>query len=269
VFDQLFRGAHDSAVGSAASGLTDAERQSVLDLVLEEANSLGAKLGVDDRRRLDEYLTAVRDVERRIEVAAKRPPAQDAPSLQGDPRFPVHVDVPAGSGIPESYVDYERLMIDLIAIAFACDATRVAVLTHGGYRSYPEVDVKRGHHDLQHHEGDPEKRGDLCKVDRFNMQQFAGAIERFKSIPDGRGTLLDNSMLMFGSGMSNGNRHSRENLPIWLAGRAGGQLRPGRYIDYNWQRLTPLSNLYVEILKRLGADIDKFGDSTGGLPHLV
>jgi hypothetical protein len=94
---------------------------------------------------------------------------RDAPSLLGDPNFPVKVDVPAGAGIPESYAAYDKLMVDLVALAFAVDATRVAVLTHGGYRSYPEVDVKRGHHDLQHHEGDPEKRSDLRKVDRFNM----------------------------------------------------------------------------------------------------
>jgi hypothetical protein len=143
------------------------------------------------------------------------------------------------------------------------------VLTHGGYRSYPEVDVRRGHHDLQHHEGNPDKRHDLRKVDRFNMQQFADVLAQFKSIPEGRGTLLDHSMVLFASGMSNGNRHSRENLPILLAGRAGGSLKPGRYVDYNWKRLTPLSNLYVEMLRRLGVPVDQFGDSTGGLPHLV
>jgi hypothetical protein len=271
VFNRLFRGRNDSAAGQTVrnSALTSSERKSVLDLVQEEARSLSRTLGADDRRRLDEYLTAVRDVERRIEWAAKRPPPPDAPSLLGDPRFPVQVDVPEGSGVPESYIEYDRLMVDLVALAFACDATRVAVLTHGGYRSYPEVEVKRGHHDLQHHEGDPEKREDLRKVDRFNVQQFAGVLSRFKSIPDGRGTLLDNAMVMFGSGMSNGNRHARENLPILLAGRAGGTVKPGRHIDYNWKRLTPLSNLYVEMLQRLGVDVEKFGDSTGGLAHLA
>jgi len=265
VFDRLFR--TDRSLSSET--LTDLERSSVLDLVLEEARGLDATLGAADRRRLEEYLTAVRELERRIEYASRRAPAQDAPSLLGDPRFPVQVQIPAGAGIPESYEEYDSLMVDLIAIAFACDATRVAVLTHGGYRSYPEVDVKRGHHDLQHHEGDPSKRQDLCKVDHFNMQRFANVLQRFKSIPDGQGNLLDQSMVMFGSGMSNGNRHARENLPILLAGRAGGSLKPGRYVDYNWKRLTPLANLYVEMLARLDIEVDRIGDSTGGLPDLV
>jgi hypothetical protein len=263
VFDRLFR---SRAV--AVSAFSSAERQSVLDLVREEAKSLQATLGTADQRRLDEYLTALRDVERRIDLAAKRPPDHDAPSLLGDPNFPVKVEVPAGAGIPESYTDYDKLMIDLVALAFATDATRVAVLTHGGYRSYPEVEVKRSHHDLQHHEGDPEKRSDLRKVDRFNMERFADVLKTFLSIPEGQGTLLDNAMVMFGTGMSNGNRHARENLPILLAGKAGGTLKTGRYIDYNWKSHTPLSNLYVEMLRRMGIAADKFGDSTGGLPHL-
>jgi hypothetical protein len=245
------------------------ERKSVLDLVQEEARRLNATLGAGDRRRLDEYLTAVRDVERRIELAARRPPAADAPALQGDPRFPIEVDVPEGAGIPESYVDYDRLMVDLVTLAFAADLTRVAVLTHGGYRSYPEVDVKRGHHDLQHHEGDLDKRNDLRKVDRFNMERFADVLARFKSIAEGEGTLLDNALVLFATGMSNGNRHSRENLPLLLAGKGGGTIKTGRYIDYNWKRLTPVANLYIEMLRRQGIEVDRFGDSTGGLPNLA
>jgi hypothetical protein len=270
-FDRLFRGFDGSPQGRATrrTALADSDRKSVLDLVRDEANRLKAELGLADRQKLDEYLTAVRDVEKRIDYAVRRPAAPDAPSLLGDPNFPFEVNVPEGSGIPESYVDYDRLMVDLVALAFATDRTRVAVLTHGGYRSYPEVEVKRGHHDLQHHEGDPEKREDLRKVDRFNMSLYAYMIERFKSIPDGTGTLLDNSMVLFASGMSNGNRHARENLPVLLAGRAGGTLTPGRYIDYNWKRLTPLANLYVEMLQRMDITATRFGDSTGGLPSLA
>jgi hypothetical protein len=269
VFDRIVR--HRSSEGrrQEKGSLTADERQSVLDLVAEEATSLDATLGANDRRRLDEYLTAVRDVERRIEFAAKHPPAADAPSLIGDPRFPSEADLPAGDGVPESYVDYDRLMIDLIALAFAADLTRVAVLTHGGYRSYPEVEVKRGHHDLQHHEGDLDKRNDLRKVDRFNMQRFADVLGRFKAIVEGPGTLLENSMVLFATGMSNGNRHSPENLPILLAGRAGGTLKPGRYIDYDWKQKTPLANLYCEMLRRQGIAVDRFGDSSSGLPHLT
>ena len=270
-FDRLFRGMDRSPEGRAVrrSALSDSDRKSVLDLVREEAGRLKAELGVADRHKLDEYLTAVRDVEKRLEYAASKHLSPDAPSLQGDPNFPVQVKVPEGSGIPESYVDYDRLMVDIIALAFATDRTRVAVLTHGGYRSYPEVEVKRGHHDLQHHEGDPDKRSDLRKVDRFNIGLYSYMLERFQSIREGTSTLLDNSMVMFGSGMSNGNRHARENLPILLAGGAGGTLSTGRYIDYNWKRNTPLANLYVEMLKRMDIPVAKFGDSTGGLPNLA
>ncbi len=269
-FDRLFRGLDGSAQGRAVrqTALSDSDRRSVLDLVLEEARRLRNGLGAGDQQKLDEYLTAVRDVEKRIEFAVRRPAAPDAPSLLGDPNFPVQVKLPEGSGIPESYVDYDRLMVDIVALAFATDRTRVAVLTHGGYRSYPEVEVKRGHHDLQHHEGDPEKRDDLRKVDRFNIGLYSYMLERFKSIKEGPGTLLDNSMVLYGSGMSNGNRHARENLPILLAGRGGGTLRTGRHVDFNWKRQTPLANLYVEMLHRMNLKVDKFGDSTGGLPSL-
>jgi len=261
VFERLFRG--------RARKSDDADRRSVLDSVLDEAKRLQATVGGADRMKLDEYLTAVRDVERRIEFASKRAPDPDAPALDEGGIKEVEGRIPAQKGIPESYVDYDRLMIDLIALAFQTDTTRVAMLSHTGYRAYPEVGVKKGHHDLQHHEGDPEKREELRKIDAFNVGLFSYAIEKFASIRDGEGTLLDQSMLMYGSGMSNGNRHSRENLPILLAGRAGGTISPGRYVDYNWKKLTPLSNLYVEMLTRAGIPTTKFGDSTGGLAHLA
>ena len=263
VFDRLFRGRT-----GAGGAVTDADRRSVLDLVREEAKALQAGLGADDRRKVDEYLAAVRDVERRIERAAKRPPGPDAPSLLGDPRFKDAVRVPDGAGIPAEYADYDRLMVDLVAIAFAADLTRVAVLTHGGYRSYPEVGVRRGHHDLQHHEGDADKRADLRKVDRFNVGLYAAALDRLKAVQDGAGTLLDNSLVLWASGMSNGNRHARENLPLLLAGRAGGTVRPGRYLDFHWKKLTPVANLYAEMLARAGVPAGKFGNATGGLPQL-
>jgi hypothetical protein len=261
VFERLFR--------KGVRKSDDADRRSVLDSVLEEAKRLQSTVGGADRMKLDEYLTAVRDVERRIEFASKRAPDPDAPAFDEGGIKEVEGRIPPQKGIPESYVDYDRLMIDLIALAFQTDTTRVAMLSHTGYRAYPEVGVKQGHHDLQHHEGDPEKREALRKIDAFNVGLFSYAIEKFGSIRDGEGTLLDQSMLMYGSGMSNGNRHSRENLPILLAGRAGGTIAPGRYVDYNWKKMTPLSNLYVEMLHRVGIPTTKFGDSTGGLAGLV
>lgn len=262
-FDRLFRGMGNSqeARSIRRTALSDSDRRSVLDLALAEAKRFRANLGRIDQEKLDEYLTAVRDVEKRIDHALARPAAPEAPSLLGDPEFPFQVQVPEGSGIPESYVDYNRLMVDIVALAFATDRTRVAVITHGGYRSYPEVEVKRGHHDLQHHEGDLDKRNDLRRVDRFNVGLFSYMIERFKGVKEGAGTLLDNSMLLYASGMSNGNRHARENLPLLLAGRAGGTITPGRYIDLNWKRNTPVANLYVQMLKRMNISVEQFGNS--------
>jgi hypothetical protein len=262
VFDRLFR-------RGAAAGPDDAERRSVLDHARDDASRLRAALGGADRAKLDEYLASVRDVERRIEFASRRKPDPDAPAFDAGELDGVKARIPAEKGIPESYAEYDRLMVDLVALAFKADLTRVAVLTHGGYRSTPEMGVKRGHHDLQHHEGAPEKREDLQKVDRFNQQLFAGAIAALKSVREGAGSLLDRSMLVFGSGMSNGNRHSRENLPILLAGRGDGKLRPGRWIDFNWKRKTPVGNLWVELLNRAGIPTARFGDSTGGLPSLA
>jgi len=264
VFERLFRGR-----SAAAKGTGDADRRSVLDSVLDEAKRLQSDLGGSDRHKMNEYLTAVRDVEKRIEFASKRAPDPAAPAFDGGGLEAVEKRIPAEKGIPESYVEYDRLMIDLIALAFQTDTTRVAVFTHGGYRSYPEVGVKRGHHDLQHHEGDLEKREDLRKVDRFNVGLFSYAVEKFGSTKEGEGSLLDRSMLAYLSGMSNGNRHSRENLPVLLAGRGGGTIATGRAIDYAWKKQTPLSNLYVEMLNRTGIPTVKFGDSTGGLANLA
>ncbi|HYF00238.1 MAG TPA: DUF1552 domain-containing protein, partial [Planctomycetota bacterium] len=262
VFDRLFR--------SSAPGPDDAERRSVLDAVLREAKSLRASLGGLDRAKLAEYLEAVRDVEKRIAFAAWKAPDPAAPAFDngnlaealGAKAGDVEKRLPAEKGIPEDYVAYDCLMVDLVALAFRADLTRVALLTHGGYRAYPEVGVKRGHHDVQHHEGLPEKREDLAKIDLFNTARFADVVRTF-----GEAGLLGSSMLLYGSGMSNPNRHARENLPLLLAGRGGG-LRPGRGVDYAWKKKTPVANLWVELLGRLGLPVQRFGDSSGGLPNL-
>ena len=258
LFDRVFR-------GPQSRGASDADRRSVLDSVLEEAKRLQSDLGGADRAKLEEYLTSVRDVEKRIEFASKRAPDPAAPAFDTGG---FEKRLPAEKGIPEGYADYDHLMVDLVALGLQADATRMALLTHTGYRSYPEVGVKRVHHDLQHHEGDAEKREELRRVDRFNAGLYAYAVEKFQSIKEGEGTLLDNSMVLFASGMSNGNRHSRENLPVLLAGRGGGTLKPGRAVDYGWKKMTPVCNLHVELLNRLGVPTPRFGDSTGGLANL-
>jgi hypothetical protein len=267
IFDRLFRGRF-GADAAKRSAEAEGDRRSVLDSVLEEAKRLQGTLGGADRSKLEEYLTAVRDVEKRIEFASRKRPDPAAPAFDTGGLQEMEGRIPAEKGIPESYVEYDRLMVDLGILALQSDTTRVVLLTHGGYRSYPEVGVKRGHHDLQHHEGLADKREDLRKVDRFNVGLFAEVVEKFGKAKDGQGSLLDRSMILFASGMSNGNRHSRENLPILLAGRAGGTLKPGRHVDYEWKKRTPLANLYVEMLNRLGIPTERFGDSSGGLPHL-
>ncbi|HYF01465.1 MAG TPA: DUF1552 domain-containing protein [Planctomycetota bacterium] len=263
VFDRLFRR------GAGGAGTDAADRRSVLDHVNGEAKRLRGGLSGADRGKLDEYLSAVRDVELRLERASRTSPDPAAPAFDAGEAEGLARRLPAEKGIPEDYVEYDRLMVDLAALALRSDLTRVVLLTHGGYRSYPEVGVKRGHHDLQHHEGLLEKRQELEKVDRFNMERFADVVARLKAIREGDGTLLDRSMVAYLSGMSNGNRHSRENLPVLVAGRANGTLKPGRYVDYAWKRKTPLANLYVEMLSRLGVPAARFGDSTGGLPGLA
>ena len=275
-FERMFRGRAPASGDTPAartvrgSGNSDSQRRSVLDLVRDDAQRLRSELGGGDRQKLEEYLHAVREVEGRIEFVTQHPADPEAPSLDAGGEFlEFQSRLRTDRDIPESYVDYDRLMVDLLVLALQTDTTRVGVLTHGGYRSYPEVEVQRGHHDCQHHEGIPEKRADLQKIDRFNVGLFGYFLERMTAIREGEGTLLDNAMILYASGMSNGNRHARENLPILLAGRGGGTLRTGRCIDFNWKHRTPLANLYVEMLQRVGVPTQTFGDSTGGLPEIA
>lgn len=275
-FDRMFRGRAPASGDTAAarhvraSGTSDSDRRSVLDLIRDDARRLRGELGGGDRQKLDEYLHAIREVEGRIEFVTQHPADPQAPSLDAGEEFlEFQSRFPTDRDIPESYVEYDHLMVDLLVLALQTDTTRVGVVTHGGYRSYPEVEVKRGHHDCQHHEGNPEKRLDLQKIDRFNVGLFSYFLERMTAVREGDGTLLDNAMVLYASGMSNGNRHARENLPILLAGRAGGTFATGRCVDFNWKRRTPLANLYVEMLNRAGVPTQKFGDSTGGLPELA
>jgi len=230
-------------------------RTSILDYVSDDAERLQSRLGRSDQRKLDEYLTGVREIERRLEHAGN--------TGEGAGGYPV----PAG--IPDDYGEHIRLMCDMMVLAFQTDSTRIATFmlaNAGSNRNYREIDVPDGHHDLSHHGGDPVKLTKIREINRFHVTQFAYLLERMKSVTEGEGTLLDNSMVVYGSGLSDGNRHNNENLPVVLAGRGGGTIDPGRHVRY--QTETPLTNLYMAMLARAGASADFIGDSTGELPGL-
>jgi hypothetical protein len=252
VFERLFGDGPADAVASTRAK-RDAHRKSVLDFALEDARDLKRKLGARDRQKLDEYLFSIREVETRIMSADLIDPA-------GRP----NITVP--SGVPADYAEHLRIMFDLMALAFQSDQTRVATFmlaNDGSNRSYNPIGVREGHHDLSHHGRDREKQEKISKINQFHMQQFAYFVMRLKSVKEGDATLLDNSMILYGSGIGDGNRHNHDDLPIVMAGRGGDTLETGKHVRY--RRNTPLANLYVSLLERMGVDVDVFGDSDGRL----
>jgi hypothetical protein len=232
-------------------------RTSVLDTVLEDAHNLQNRLGGADRQKLDEYLAGVRELELRIARADKLPPVEPP------------ADVVKPEGLPAAMPEHLRLMTDLLVLAFRTDLTRIATFMfarEGSNRPYNMVGVSDGQHDLSHHQNDPVKLAKIRAINTFHIQQFAYLIGQLKSIPEGNGTLLDSCMIAYGSGNSDGNRHNHDDLPILLAGRGGGTLKTGRHLRY--PRNTPLNNLWLSMLDRMGAATDKLGDSTGRLAGL-
>ncbi|HEX8203614.1 MAG TPA: DUF1552 domain-containing protein [Isosphaeraceae bacterium] len=255
VFDRLF-----SADDAEATGLPrarrDRYRRSILDFVADDARKLRARLGTTDRGKVEEYLTSVRELEQRLEKAAHAP--ADAPPDFARPK-----------GLPKDYGEHVRLMCDLMALAFQADVTRVATFVYSNEasnRSYPALGVSEGHHSLSHHGGDAEKHKKLRLINRFHLELFAGFLARLKATREGDGTLLDRALIVYGSGISDGDRHNHDDLPILLAGRGAGTVRPGRHIRY--AKNTPLNNLYLSMLDGIGAPVDSLGDSSGRLPTL-
>lgn len=252
VFDRMFGTAED-ARDAAAAARRSAENRSVLDFVIDDTRDLQRQLGRRDQEKLDEFLTSLRQVERRIGDAT-----------QAAARLPQGAVRP--EGIPASYQDHIRLMYDLLVLAFQTDSTRVGtfLLAHdGSNRTFPEVGVNDAHHGFSHHQHNPEKLEMLAKVDEFYSSQFAYFLDRLKSIPEGNGTLLDHSMIVFGAGISDPDRHNHNDLPVLLAGRGGGALTPGRHITLPEE--IPLTNLYLSLLDRMGVPAEKIGDSSGML----
>jgi len=232
-------------------------RQSVLDIVADDASRLQKQLGTTDRRKLDEYFTSVREIETRIER-----------SLQSDQQLPTP-SISGPSGVPKDLDEHTRLIYDLLLIAFQTDSTRVAtymLANEGSNRSYPMVGVNDGHHHLSHHQNKQDWIDQLAKIDHYLISRFADFLKKLYETRDGEGTLLDHSLIVYGSAIADGNRHSHDDLPILLAGRGGGTITSGRHIVY--PKETPLNNLFLSLLDRVGAGVERLGDSTGRLGKL-
>lgn len=229
-------------------------RVSILDYVLEDARRLKLRLGTKDQRKLEEYLNSVREVERGL-LALEQNPATDV-----DKKF-------RPDQAPETYEQHLRMMTDLLVLAFQSDSTRISTLmfaNEGSSRSYTSIGVAEGHHELSHHGNDPEKQHKIREINRFHVTQLAYFLERLQSVQEAGGSsLLDSCMIVYGSGISDGNAHNNEELPILLAGSGGGSLQTGRSVRVEAE--TPMSNLFLSLLDRFGTSVDQIGDSSGRL----
>ena len=254
VFERLFGEGGSSADRRAAMK----RRASLLDWVRDDISRLQSTLGADDRRRVDQYLGSIREVERRIQKAES--------DTDGD-RLP---DLDRPVGVPASYADHAKLMFDLQALAMQGDVTRVITFQlarETSTRTYPEIGVADPHHPLTHHGNDPEKIARMAKINAFHVSLFAYYLEKLKSTPDGDGTLLDHSVVLYGSGMGNPNVHDHVNLPVIVAGGGAGRMKGGRHIAY--AEPTPLANLHLTLLEKVGVPLDRFADSQGTIKELL
>jgi hypothetical protein len=227
-----------------------AYRKSILDFVSDDARRMQARLGSTDRDKMDEYLTATRDVEQRIERAEK---------FRGE--------VPENlrpNGVPDTYSEHMRLMFDMMHLAFQTDTTRVSsfLLAHdGSNHTFNEIGIPSAHHELSHHRGNPQTLEMIGKIDRFYIEQLAYFLRKLRDTEENGQSLLDHSMIVYGGGIGDGNRHNHDDLPVLLAGHGGGNLKPGRLIEA--PKGTPMTNLYLSLLDRMGVKADRVGDSTG------
>jgi hypothetical protein len=254
VFERLFGDG-----GSAADRLAALrEDGSLIDFVSDDIAHVQKKLGPGDRTKLSQYLDTVREIERRIQKAEQQTANSAAPDLTR----PI--------GVPSAYGDHAKLMFDLQALAMQADITRVITFQlarEASTRTYPEVGVPEAHHPTSHHGNDPEKLEKLAKINAYHVSLFAYYLEKLKSIPDGDGSLLDHSMILLGSGMGNPDVHNHVNLPIVVAGGGAGKLKGGRHIKY--EEPTPLANLHLTLLDKVGIHLDSFADSKGTIDEVL
>ncbi len=253
VFERLFSAGGNES--DQARARREQHRKSVLDFVRDDASRLSGQLGATDRRKMDEYLTSVRELEQRITRRESGPPPK--------------ANMNRPDGIPREFADHIQLMFDLMVIAFQTDSTRVAtfvIANEGSNRNYPMIGVSDGHHETSHHGGDKTKQEKIAKINRFHMEQFARFIGKLRDAKEGDSNLLERSMIAYGSCIGDGDRHNHDKLPVLLAGHGAGTLTPGRHIEYTTE--TPLNNLWLSMLERLDIKLDKLGDSTGRLTNL-
>ncbi|HVK59381.1 MAG TPA: DUF1552 domain-containing protein [Candidatus Kapabacteria bacterium] len=253
VFEMLFGEGGSSAERIAALR----KRASLLDLFNNDIARLKRKLGAGDRARVDQYFDTIREVERRIQRAEADAKENTLPDL----------DRPVG--VPAAYADHARLMFELQVLALQGDVTRVITFQlarETSNRTYPEIGVPDPHHPLSHHGNDPEKIARMAKINQFHVGLFAEFLKKLKETPDGEGTLLDHSVYLYGSGIGNPNIHDHTNLPIIVAGGAAGGMKGNRHIRY--EKPTPLANLHLTLLDKVGVKLDSFADSTGKLDDL-
>jgi hypothetical protein len=256
VFERLFgAGAPGERVANAQRRRQ--EQRSILDFVMQDASAMERRLNSRDQDKLDQYLTGVRELEARIQKAEQF----------GDVKDPM---VPTPAGIPADYAQHIQLMYDIMVLAFQTDSTRVAtmLLAHdGSNRSFADIGIPEGHHDLSHHQGNPDKIEKITEIDLFYVQQFGKFLDKLSATRDVDGkSLLENSMIVYGGGNADGNRHTHTNLPILLAGAGGGTVTPGRFVKQGGK---PASNLFLSMADRMGLqNLERFGDSTGRLENI-
>ncbi len=260
VFERLFQAGSKKEIASQLEK-RNRRRKSILDFVLQDSRRLNGKLSKRDQVKVDEYFQSVREIERRIAQAS-------------DPRNQTEIVEPEGLKRTQRgrlpFEDHVRLMCDLQVLAFQADVTRISsfmLANAGSNRNYRNIGVSDGHHELSHHGRNPQKLEKIAKINTYHIEQLAYFLNRLKSIPEGDGTLLDHSMILYGSGISDGNAHNNENLPVILAGGGGGTIDTGRHIKVTNE--TPMCNLFLSMLERMGVDEPAFGDSTSRLDQLV
>ena len=255
VFERLFgEGGH---IDQAASAARNAADRSSLDGVTERINQLKARLGAGDRRKLDEYVESIRDVERRMQVASRKQPA-DLPEMARP------------AGVPDSWPDHVKLMFDLQVLALQADLTRVWTFLYAREATsinYPHLNISMGHHEISHHNFEKDKLDALAQINVDQSRLFAYFLGKMDSIKEGNSTLLDHSLILYGSNLSVPTSHSQRDLPIIIAGGAAGRIQGGRYLAFRGDE-TPLTNLYLTMLDKVGVPTEKFGDSTGRLNRL-
>jgi hypothetical protein len=250
-FERLFGSPSEAAASKSRIAL----RQSVLDMVSDQSKKIQGRVSNEDLPKLEEYFESVREIERRLERSSQ------PVDLSG-------IDTKIPEQIPADYGDHIRVMYDLMVLAFQTDTTRLATFmlaNEGSNKTFPMIEVKEGHHELSHHQNDQDKIDKIAKIDRYYSDQFGYFLKKMKATPDGDSNLLDNSLIVYGGAISDGNRHDHNNLPLLLAGKAGGKVQPGRLIRYQDQ---PLNNLFLTMLSMVGIEEERFGDSTGKLTGL-